>query len=146
MWQTRDGVFCFRAGIGVAKCAAACSGRPGCTAFSYNSGGDASFKCGTFTGGTSDIVWRAHDLNWRSCVSEHASDGSGATRATSDNSQSVRDGLIFAGIAVLVCAVAALALKVKRMQRRHAIHRVAELSAIPIGSVVLMDHLKEHPK
>jgi len=43
-------------GEGITTCEAACDARSGCTAFEYNHAGEENYKCGTYTGGVSDIV------------------------------------------------------------------------------------------
>jgi len=43
-------------GEGITTCEAACDARSGCTAFEYNHAGEENYKCGTYTGGVSDIL------------------------------------------------------------------------------------------
>ena len=40
----------------ITKCEAACNDRSGCTAFEFNHAGEENYKCGTYTGGVSDIL------------------------------------------------------------------------------------------
>ena len=43
-------------GEGITTCEAACDARSGCTAFEYNHAGEENYKCGTYTGGVSEIL------------------------------------------------------------------------------------------
>jgi len=57
-------------GKGVQKCAAVCNRRRGCTGFEYNWKGNERYKCGTYTGGKSNLKGRrtGGHTNWNTCV------------------------------------------------------------------------------
>merc|ERR1712179_513936 len=55
-------------GEGIEKCEQACLDRSGCTGFEYNHGGDEGYKCGTYTGGMSDVQEGSQSSSWTSCV------------------------------------------------------------------------------
>ena len=59
-------------GKGVKNCAAACKEREGCTGFEYNVGGNEGYKCGTYTGGASNLgkvrATTGQHSTWDSCV------------------------------------------------------------------------------
>merc|ERR1711874_276825 len=65
----------------ITKCEAACNDRSGCTAFEFNHAGEENYKCGTYTGGVSDILtintggnsWSTEGYQkstWTSCYKE----------------------------------------------------------------------------
>ena len=66
----------FTSGSGsIENCEQACENRSGCTGFEYNHGGDENFKCGTYTGGDSDILsnnsWSSDGYQkstWTTCI------------------------------------------------------------------------------
>ena len=53
---------------GIDICAYTCRQRDGCTGFEYNNDGSENYKCGTYTGGDSNIEATVQSSSWTSCV------------------------------------------------------------------------------
>jgi len=59
-------------GQGIDKCAAVCDKRRGCTGFEYNFVGDQGYKCGTYAGGSGNIIQgSSQSSKWISCIDEN---------------------------------------------------------------------------
>jgi hypothetical protein len=52
----------------VTGCASICNQRYGCTSFEFNKGGDENYKCGTYTGGSSNVQRGLQTSTWQSCT------------------------------------------------------------------------------
>lgn len=56
-------------GQGIENCANTCRLRGGCTGFEYNHDGNENYKCGTYTGGHSNINGPLKS-GWTSCIND----------------------------------------------------------------------------
>ena len=54
-------------GKGVENCAYTCRYRDGCTGFEYNNDGSVNYACGTYTGGSDNILSKFQNSSWTSC-------------------------------------------------------------------------------
>ena len=57
-------------GEGIENCMDACNNRGDCTSFEYNHGGEEGFKCGTYSGGDSNLNDQDDTQlsTWTTCV------------------------------------------------------------------------------
>jgi len=76
------------------SCATECRNREGCTSFEYNEGGDEAVgglnKCGTYTGGSANILTTDQKATWVSCIIEDWFPGKKTSADGSSNKISAR--------------------------------------------------------
>jgi len=58
--------------LDAAGCARMCNERNGCTSFEFNKAGNENYKCGTYTGGSSNIQSSLQSDQWLSCAKQEA--------------------------------------------------------------------------